>query len=146
MNKKIEIDDILRYRIPSCLTYSPEGKTLAFNVQRSDLKENKYHTDIHIIRDGKDMQLTQTLSSSIVLWDDETHLILSRDADKEKEGITQLYRICIDGGEAEPWMDLMFSMSRMKKTEDGRYIASGQIRESEPDAYKLSAEEFRKKA
>ena len=146
MLKRIEIEDITRYTIPSKLTYSPDGKVLAFNAQRSDMKENKYHTDIHVIRDGKDIPLTQTISSSFVLWDDETHMILSRDADKEKEGITQLYRICIDGGEAAPWMDLMFPLLKLKKTQDGRYIAAGMIRESEPDAYKVTLEEFRAKA
>lgn len=146
MNRNIEIEDITRYIIPSGLTYSPDGKTLAFNARRSDLKENKYHTDIHIIRGGKDLQLTQTLSSTLMLWDDDTHLILSRDADKEKEGVTQLYRISIDGGEAAPWVDLMFPLLKMKKTDDGRYIAAGLIRESEPDAYKDSPEEFRARA
>lgn len=146
MNRKIEIEDITRYVMPSDLTYSPDGKVLAFNVRRADLKENSYHTDIHIIRDGKDIQLTQSFSSSIVLWDDDTHLILSREADKEKEGVTQLYRICIDGGEAAPWMDLMFPMTKMKKTDDGRYIASGMIRETEPDAYKDTLEEFHARA
>lgn len=111
-------------------------------MRRADLKENSYHTDIHIIRDGKDYQLTRTISSSFVLWDDDTHIILSRNADKEKEGVTQLYRICIDGGEAAPWMDLMFPLTEMKKTDDGRYIASGTIRETEPDAYKDTLEEF----
>ncbi|MBR5047101.1 MAG: S9 family peptidase, partial [Eubacterium sp.] len=146
MNRKIEIEDINRYVIPSDLTYSPDGKVLAFNVKRADKKENKYHTDIHIIRDGKDIQLTQTLSSSFVLWDDDRHLILSRSADKEKEGITQLYRISIDGGEAVPWMDLMFPLLKLEKTRDGRYVACGIIRESEPDAYRYSLEEYRAKA
>ena len=38
--KKITIDDITKYRFPGNLQYSPDGKLLAFNVQRSDVENN----------------------------------------------------------------------------------------------------------
>ena len=40
----------------------------------------------------------------------------------------------------------MFPLQALKKTEDGRYIASGLIRESEPDAYRDTPAGFRAKA
>ncbi len=145
MSRRIELEDIVKYRIPSNLKYSPDGKVLSFDVLKAETEKNRYHTDIHLLKDGKDLQLTQSFSSSSVLWDDNTHLIISREADKDKEGCTQLYRIDINGGEAEPWMDLQFALTGMKKAADGLYVASGIIRRDDPDLYKLSREEFKKK-
>ena len=144
--KKIEIEDITRYAVPGGLRYSPDGKILAFDVKRPDTEKNAYRTDVFIARGGAARQLTYSVSAGAVLWDDETHLILSREADPEKKGMTQLFRICVDGGEAEPWLDLPFPLAEMKKAGEGRYVASGLISEKEPDAYKLSAEERKKKA
>ena len=42
MAEKITIRDLLKYRFPGNLQYSPDGKTLAFQVSRSDEKENTY--------------------------------------------------------------------------------------------------------
>lgn len=143
--KKIELEDIVRYRIPSNLKYSPDGKVLSFDVRKADSEKNSYHTDIHLLKDGKDFQLTHSFSSSSVLWDDDTHLIISREAEKDREGCTQLYRIDITGGEAEPWMVLQFALTGMKKAENGLYVAAGIIHKDDPDLYKLKPEEYKKK-
>ena len=47
--KPIELEDITRYRIPSGLCYSPDGKRLAFQVTRTDLDKNTYHSDVYIV-------------------------------------------------------------------------------------------------
>ena len=144
MAEKITIRDLLKYRFPGNLQYSPDGKTLAFQVSRSDEKENTYRTDVWLIRNGRPAQLTSTADASIVLWQDNTHLILSRRTKDTVPGTTELYRMDINGGEALPYCVLPFGMSSLKETEPGEYIASGMIDAEDPDAY-LDSEETRKK-
>ena len=47
--KKVIAEDIVKYRIPGRLTYSPDGKALAFQVLQADLEKNDYQTNIWII-------------------------------------------------------------------------------------------------
>ena len=44
--KKIELEDILKYRVPGNLTYSPDGKRLAFQVTEADKARNDYRTSV----------------------------------------------------------------------------------------------------
>ena len=76
--KPVKIEDLFDYRYPENLTYSPDGKTLAFTLAKADKEKDNYHRDVWIIRDGKVSQLTSAFSSSIVFWDDDTHLVIRR--------------------------------------------------------------------
>lgn len=143
MMKKIKMTDIAKYRIPGGLKYSPDGKRLAFQVTKADLDKNEYRTSIWVAENGEARQVTFTADSGIVLWDDDHTLILQRKGEDETPGITALFRLDLRGGEAEPWMTLPFALRQMEKC-GGRYIATGMIRASDPDAY-LDNEETRKK-
>ena len=145
MAEKITIQDLLKYRFPGNLRYSPDGKTLAFQVSRSDEKENRYKTDVWIIRNGVPVQLTSTADASVVAWKDSTHLILSRRTADSEAGTTDLFIIDINGGEAMPFVTLPFGLSSLQETEDGLYVAAGMIDSEDPDAYKDSAETRKQK-
>ena len=99
--KPVKIEDLFDYRYPENLTYSPDGKTLAFTLAKADKEKDNYHRDVWIIRDGKVSQLTSAFSSSIVFWDDDTHLVIRRAKEEHEPGVTELYKIDINGGEAE---------------------------------------------
>ena len=113
--RKIELDDILRYRIPSRLTYSPSGRYLAFQVTEADREKNMYHTSVWIAEDGDARRMTFSLDASIAFWEDEETLILRRKSLEAPAEGTELFRLDMRGGEAEPWMTLPFSMTGMKK-------------------------------
>ena len=144
--KPVEIRDLLDFRYPENLQYSPDGTYLAFQIARADEEKNTYHRDVWIVKDGKPVQLTASASTSIVMWDDDTHLILSRPSPDSEPGVTQLYKIDVNGGEAQEWIVLPFPMSEMKKVKDGLYAVTGMIDKKDPDAYKDSAETRKKKA
>ena len=133
--RKIELDDILRYRIPSCLTYSPSGRYLAFQVTEADREKNTYHTSVWISEDGTARRMTFSLDASIAFWEDEETLILRRKSEKAPAEGTELFRLDMRGGEAEPWMTLPFPLTGMKKLGEN-YVATGTIRTKDPDAWR----------
>lgn len=149
MNKKmlkaVEIEDVALFRNLSALTYSPAGKRLAFEVTRADLDKNEYHTDIWVAQEGKARQVTWSLDANIVLWDDEDTLVIRRKLPEGENGVTELFRLSMNGGEAAPWMTLPFGLRQMKKLGD-RYIATGSIRAEDPDAYLDTPEKRKEKA
>ena len=134
--KKIEMEDILKYRIPGNLKYSPDGKILAFQVTEADRKKNEYRTAVWLAENGSARQVTHTLSASVIGWEDSENLILRRTSpDSAEPGLTELFLLDVRGGEARPWMRLPFPLQRMERLGEGRYIASGRIRMADPDAF-----------
>ena len=131
----VEIKDLLAFRYPENLTYSPDGKTLAFTLAQADYEKNQYHRDVWVIQNGNAKQLTSAFSSSIVFWKDDTHLIIRREKDDDYIG-TVLYEIDLNGGEAKEWMRVPFAVTGVKKIEDDLYAFAGMIDKDDPDAWK----------
>lgn len=144
--KPVEIRDLLSFRYPENLQYSPDGTWLAFQCAQAVEDKDTYHRDVWIAKDGAAKQLTATLSTSIVLWDDDSHLIVTRQVPDSTPGVTELYKIDVTGGEAQKWIELPFALSQMKKVHDGLYAVTASIDKNDPDAYKDSAETRKKKA
>ena len=140
--KPILLEDIALYQIPSNLKYSPDGRYLAFEVTRADLEKNDYHTDVYVAEDGSARRVTWSIDAGIVLWDDSETLILRRSLPDAKPGTTELFRLSMRGGEAEPWVTLPFPLRQMEKAGEV-YAVTGSIRLSDPDAY-LDTPEARK--
>ena len=143
--KPVRLEDIALYRIPSHLHYSPGGGYLAFEVTRADVEKNVYHTEVYIARGGEAGRVTWSIDAGIVLWEDEDTLIIRRTLPDAAPGMTELFRLHMTGGEAEPWMTLPFSLREMKKLPDG-YIAAGMIRMNDPDAWQDTPEKRKEKA
>ena len=143
--KPIGIGDMALYRIPSNLHYSPDGTRLAFEVKRMDMEKNEYHTDVYIAEGGAARRVTWSSDASVVLWDGDGALILRRTLPDAAPGTTDLFRLPMDGGEAQPFMTLPFALEGMEKLSDG-YIATGSIREDDPDAYLDTPEKRKEKA
>ncbi len=140
--KPIEIEDLLTYKFPENLLYSPDGKYLAFQVAQARSKENDYERNIWISENGNAKQVTYTIDASIVCWLDNKHLILRRNT-KNEVNQTELFVLSVDGGEAMQFMTLSFSLSSMKVVDKKTFIATGKIDACDPDAY-LDDEKKRK--
>ena len=84
MNKPIEIEDLTAYRLPMHLCENPSASAAAFEVHRSDCEKNMMHQDIWILENGMMRQLTATYDASILAWDDDRHLLISRKISAEK--------------------------------------------------------------
>ena len=77
-------------------------------MTRADLDKNAYHTDVYVARDGQAGRVTWSLDAGIVLWEDENTLILRRSLPDAAPGQTELFRLSMNGGEAQPWVTLDF--------------------------------------
>lgn len=112
----VEIRDLLNFRFPENLQYSTKGTYLAFQVAKANEKKNSYDRDVWLVRDGKAQQLTATLNTSIVCWDDDTTLIVTRTTPDDVPGVTNLYKLDVTGGEAQKWITLPFPLKSVKKS------------------------------
>ena len=148
--KKIEIKDILTYQYPENLISNPSGTATAYQVAHADEGKNDYRRDVWIIRAGKNgqlksKQLTSTLDATVSFWEDDDHLVLNRKNPDTEKGMTDLFIIDINGGEAKKWITLPVGASNIKKAGKNLYYFTAGIDISEPDAYLRSAKD-RKKA
>ena len=143
--KKVEIEDILKYRYLENLTFNPSGTAYAYNVAYADAEKNSYKRDVWAVKDGKNFQLTATIDASISFWNSDSDLIINRTKPgDEKSEDTELFSISVDGGEAKLWAKLPAALGDIKKVSEGVYAATVQIDETDPDAY-LDDEETRGK-
>ena len=132
----LQIEDLTKYTAIENLQYPPNGTCLAFQTGIADTKKNNYHRDVWLVKDGTAKQFTSTLNTTVVLWDDDSHLIVNRTKEDDEPGTTNLYRIGVDGGEASPFMKLTFPLVGLKKVSEGCYVAVGVIDANDADAYK----------
>ena len=139
--KPVEISDLLQFRYPSGLMYSPDGK-LAFTVAEADTEKNTYRRNVWIHDEQGARQVTWTVDASALLWISENELLLRREGEKDLPGTTSLFVYDVRGGEARPYTVLPFPLNGLWKLGEGRYIASGTIDSNDPDAY-LDSEEVR---
>lgn len=144
--KPVKIEDLLEFRFPENLTWSPDGNVLAFSLAKADEKKNSYQRDIWIVRDHRLIQLTSAFSSSIVFWNDDTHLIIRRSKEEEDPGVTVLYEIDINGGEAAEWARIPFPLAGIKRVNDTVYAVCGIIDKDDPDAWKKDEKQRQKEA
>ncbi len=141
--KPVVIEDLLAFRYPSGLMYSPEGKKLAFTVAEADTEKNAYRRSVWLKDDRGTRQVTFTADASALLWISEHELLVQRKGEDDLPGTTPLYLYDTDGGEARPYTVLPFPLSTLKKLSEGHYIATGMIDANDPDAY-LDDEDTRK--
>ena len=131
----ITINDLLAYRFPGNLQYSPDGKYIAFQCSRPDGVKNDYRQDVWLVRDGKAKQLTYSLDTTVAFWENEETLIVQRVCPEAAGGTSSLFAIDMQGGEALPWQVLPFPLKQIKKVREGVYAALGMIDANDPDAY-----------
>ena len=139
----IEITDLLDYRFPGNLQYSPDGKYIAFDTSRSDKEKNEYRHDVWAVIDGKAKQLTYSLDTTVAFWENEETLVVQRSVPDVKPGTTALFTLDMQGGEAQPWQVPPFPLKQIKKVRNGVYAALGMIDANDPDGY-LDDEETKK--
>ena len=138
--EQIKIEDILNYRYPSGLRFSPDGKVLVFEVAGTKKDRSGYYRDVWMVRDGRVSQLTASLNAGILDFEDSSHLLLRRTGNDHEDGTSEVFRIDVSGGEALPYMTLPLALSSLKAVGKNRYVLTASIERDDPDAYQDSAE------
>jgi len=117
------VHDVLAMQRISEPQASPDGSHIVFTLRTTDLEANTGRTDLWLVRsDGTGLRrLTSHPSNDHnPRWtpDGKTVLFLSN-----RSGSSQVWRIPIDGGEAEQVTDLALDVGNLILSRDGRHMA-----------------------
>ena len=144
-NKKLPItsEDLWNFKFPYNVSYNKSGTCIAFTVTTPDEKKNGYKNAVYVIENEKVKQLTYSLNASNLTWLNDEELLIVRKTDDTEIGTTDIFKININGGEAEPFMTVTFPLLSITQLDNGKYVVLGMIDASDPNAY-LDNEETRK--
>ena len=130
---KINAKDLLVYRFLSGVRISPDGKWAGFIVKRAREKENDYASDIYVVNleHGAVRRLTASGQDGPFAWSADSRSIVfvsRRGGEKEKEKKeSPLYRIALDGGEAELVGTIPHKVESLELLDDGRLLYSARV-------------------
>ena len=141
--EKIEIRDLLKIRFIENLQYSPDGKIPAFVLAKANEEKNDYERDVWLLKEDGPVPFTSGGKSRLLGWEDNETLLITRPLEEE-EGLQGIWKLSLKGGEAQLWLKLPISVSKLEKVREGLYVTSASIDKNDPDAY-LDTEEERKK-
>ena len=99
----VQIEDLLSYRFLSAVEISPDGRRAAFVVRRADAEKNEYRSDVHLVDlvSRVSQHLTRSGKDGPYAWGSDGSELFFLSKREEEEGKSFLYRIRVDGGEAE---------------------------------------------
>lgn len=127
---KLKIDDFTRYKFLSGINFSPNGKSCGFIINKIDLEENKYLSNIYILdENNQTVQLTSYDEEKSFIWkDDSTILFPATRNKKEKEikeklePLTTYYEISINGGEAKKAFEIPLNVTSIKVIDENTFL------------------------
>ena len=125
----VRIEDLLTYRFLSGIEVSPGGGHAAFVVKRAAVEENDYASEIHLL-DLATLTLRRLTSSGKdgpFRWgeDGSSLYFLSKRVEIEEKSI--LYRIALDGGEAERVATLPRKAETLVRCSDGEVLYTARV-------------------
>ena len=117
------VDDMLAMERLSDPQVSPDGKWIVFVLKKTDLEANLARSDLWLIRsEGSDLRrlTSHPEADSNPRWtsDSKTIFFLS-----SRSGSSQVWRIQIDGGEAEQITRQSLDVGNLVISPDGKFIA-----------------------
>jgi dipeptidyl aminopeptidase/acylaminoacyl peptidase len=133
--EKLSINDLLKFKFISGLSFSPDGKFLGFVVHKMNEEENNYVSNIWVYNteSKKAFQLTTFGQESSFIWlDNETILFPSIRDEKDKkrkengEIFTVFYKINVNGGEAEKYFEIPLIVKKIKKLDSENFVILGE--------------------
>ena len=125
----VQIEDLLSYRFLSAVEFSPDGRRAAFVVKQADAENNEYRSDIHLVDlDSRDVsRLTSGGKDGPFTWGCDGSELYFLSKREEEEGKSFLYRIAVDGGEAEKIAALPHKADGLRRLEDGRLLYTARV-------------------
>jgi dipeptidyl aminopeptidase/acylaminoacyl peptidase len=117
------IEQSLNLRSASAPSISPDGRYVAYQVQKTNWEENAFETElwIAVTATGERYQLTNSKKSNTSpRWSPDSRRIAFI---SDRDGKRQIYLIAPDGGEAVPITNLENGVSSIDWSPDGRVIA-----------------------
>ena len=125
----VQFDDLLSYRFLSQVRFSPNGEWVAFVVKRAKESADGYASDIHIARtsDGHVRRLTSSGTDGPYLWEADGQSIAFLSKRETHENASPLFRIPIDGGEAERIAVLPHTIGQLIQVEKDSVLYTARV-------------------
>jgi len=126
--ERVAVGDLWQFRFPGNVIFSPGGRKVAFTVKKPREKENDYASQIWIYesKTGKPWPLTAGPHDGPLAWLDEKTIVFARQVSPEKKEGTGLFRIRVDGGEAQLLTELPLEIKSMQAGGPGELILLAQ--------------------
>lgn len=139
-------DDLYLYHVPADPQISPDGRWIAYTVQRVERETEKKYANLWIadVDSGRLRQFTHgKWNDSQPRWspDGQTLALLSNRGNEEQ---AQIYLMPLDGGEARPLTELKGNFASYEWSPDGAKLVC-QFRKKDADALEREKDEGKKK-
>lgn len=146
--EKITLDYWLKFKFIGNLKTSPNQKRFSFSVTSTNLKKDKYESNIWVKDDSRFFQLTGMNQESYSIWLDDETILFSSNRLKEETTYpkTDFFKISVFGGEAIKAFTIPLAVSSIKKLSDKKYILCASCDLRFPNLYQESEEKLEKHA
>jgi len=122
---KVVYSDLYRFDFLSDVVYSPDGAHAVFAKHNADEEKNGYVSELWLLDTDDDTvrRLTTGGDEKGAFWIDDKTVVFStgRNRKPEQKG-SQWYKIRIDGGEAEPFLEIEEKISAIKPLCGDKYV------------------------
>ncbi len=127
--KPVEIQDLLTYRFLSSVEFSPAGERAAFVVKRANVEKNEYFSDLYLVElsSREVRKLTGSGKDGEFAWDADGSTLFFLSKRVELEDKAALFRIRIDGGEAEQVAVLPHKAESLRALGGGRFLYTARV-------------------
>ncbi len=116
------VHDMLAMHRISNPTLSPDGKYIVFELRKTDLENNRGRTDLWLVctDTAETLQMTTDAEEDICpCWSPDSKLIYFI---SKRSGSAQIWKIKIDGGEAQQITELPLDVSNLILSPDGKKL------------------------
>ena len=151
--KKLALTDFAKYRYPSALELSPDGRYLTFALKEVDREGDGYRWNLWLydLESRESRQITRGDDQRQAVWEDNTHILYKTTELDEamrargfEEEWTVYHRLNVCTGEDREAFRLPMSVSGLWKMDEGRYVFTGETHLDRPNLLELTGEALEK--
>lgn len=153
--QKFTLEEQFKLEYPASISVSPGGEFIAFTIRKTDLTIPKWNTQLYVLnvsnRQIKQFTTSKKSVSNLKFSPDGKFIYFVTDRDYENEqgkivkGERQLWRISIEGGEAEIFLTLPNGIDEYSFSKDGKLMAILTEKELEDSLKKIQEEKIKTK-
>jgi len=131
----VRLEDLLTYRFLSSLEIAPGGGHAALVVKRANVKENAYTSNIHVIDLATltSRRLTSSGKDGPFVWGEDGTDLYFLSKREETENASILFRIPLDGGEAERVAELPHKAEALVRCDEKTVLYTAGVPLDDPD-------------
>ena len=144
--QKIQVDDFMKVKYLSSLTYSPDGSKIAYVISNVSEDKKGYESNLRLIQGKDDKAMINDGKVGQFYFEDNDHILFASERGKDKDDEepkdikTVLYRLPLNGGEAEKAYELPLNVEDIKFLGNGDMLLKAETLVDYPDLYLMEGE------